>query len=135
MKKLRRAAHRPPKTDLLGLRSAFIARVSQPFHVSGEPFPDLPDAEFSFADRFCDELVRRESFDFQIMAVDTQKCVRRRDTDSLVAVEEGMVIGERFHQRGGAPGNALEDWTRAERELLENGSKPRRKPAPKSIAA
>jgi hypothetical protein len=40
-----------------------------------------------------------------------------------------------FLERGGAPGNALEDWTRAERELLENGSKPRRKPAPKSIAA
>jgi hypothetical protein len=40
-----------------------------------------------------------------------------------------------FLERGGAPGNALEDWTRAERELIENGSKPRRKPAPKSIAA
>ena len=40
-----------------------------------------------------------------------------------------------FLERGGAPGNALEDWTRAERELLANGSKPRRKPAPKSIAA
>jgi len=40
-----------------------------------------------------------------------------------------------FLERGGAPGNALEDWTRAERELLENGNKPRRKPAPKSIAA
>ncbi len=40
-----------------------------------------------------------------------------------------------YLQRGGAPGNALEDWTRAERELLEKPSKPRRKPAPKSIAA
>jgi len=40
-----------------------------------------------------------------------------------------------YLERGGAPGNALEDWTRAERELREKSSKPRRKPAPKSIAA
>lgn len=40
-----------------------------------------------------------------------------------------------YLERDGAPGNALEDWTRAERELLENSGKPRRKPAPKSIAA
>lgn len=40
-----------------------------------------------------------------------------------------------YLERGGAPGNALEDWTRAERELLENSGKPRRRPAPKSIAA
>ncbi len=40
-----------------------------------------------------------------------------------------------YLERGDAPGDALEDWTRAERELLEKISKPRRKPAPKSIAA
>ncbi len=40
-----------------------------------------------------------------------------------------------YLERGSAPGNALEDWTRAERELLEKSSKPRRRPAPKSIAA
>jgi hypothetical protein len=40
-----------------------------------------------------------------------------------------------YLERGGAPGNALEDWTRAERELQEKSSKPGRKPAPKSIAA
>ncbi len=40
-----------------------------------------------------------------------------------------------YLERGGAPGNALEDWTRAERELLEKSSQLRRKPAPKSIAA
>jgi hypothetical protein len=40
-----------------------------------------------------------------------------------------------YLERGGASGNALEDWTRAERELLAKSSKPRRKPAPKSIAA
>jgi hypothetical protein len=40
-----------------------------------------------------------------------------------------------YLERGGAPGNALEDWTRAERELLEKSSKSRRKPAQRSIAA
>src|SRR5260370_15798939 len=69
--------------------------------MSGEPFPNLPDAEFPFADGFCDELVRREGFDFQIMAVDAEKRVRRRETDSFVAVEKGIVVGERLHQRRG----------------------------------
>jgi hypothetical protein len=42
---------------------------------------------------------------------------------------------EIFLERGGAPGNELEDWTRAERELLEISATPRRKARPKSIAA
>jgi Protein of unknown function (DUF2934) len=40
-----------------------------------------------------------------------------------------------YLERRGAPGNALDDWTRAERELLEESSKPRRKPGPKLVAA
>jgi len=40
-----------------------------------------------------------------------------------------------YLERGGAPGNALEDWTRAERELLEKSCKPRRKASVRSIAA
>jgi hypothetical protein len=40
-----------------------------------------------------------------------------------------------FLERGGAPGNDFEDWTRAERELVETSSAPRRKAAPKSKAA
>ena len=40
-----------------------------------------------------------------------------------------------YLERGGAPGNALEDWTRAERELMGKTRKPRRKAAPKPIAA
>jgi Protein of unknown function (DUF2934) len=40
-----------------------------------------------------------------------------------------------YLERGGTPGNELEDWTRAERELLEKAGKNRRKPEPKSIAA
>jgi hypothetical protein len=42
---------------------------------------------------------------------------------------------EIYLDRGRAPGNELEDWTRAERELLGSSTKPRRKAAPKSIAA
>ena len=40
-----------------------------------------------------------------------------------------------YLERGGAPGNALDDWTRAERELSQEVSKPRRKPGPKLVAA
>jgi hypothetical protein len=40
-----------------------------------------------------------------------------------------------YLERGDAPGNALEDWTRAERELLQKTSKPRRRPGPKLVAA
>jgi Protein of unknown function (DUF2934) len=40
-----------------------------------------------------------------------------------------------YLERGGAPGRELEDWTRAERELLDNSGKVRRKTAPRSIAA
>jgi hypothetical protein len=40
-----------------------------------------------------------------------------------------------YLDRAGAPGNAFEDWTRAERELLGSPAKPRRKAAPKSQAA
>jgi DUF2934 family protein len=42
-----------------------------------------------------------------------------------------------FLERDGAPGNPYEDWTRAERELLEESSKPksRRKSKVVSIAA
>jgi hypothetical protein len=40
-----------------------------------------------------------------------------------------------YLERGGAPGDALADWTRAERELLENSGKPGRRPGPKLVAA
>ncbi|HXY25804.1 MAG TPA: DUF2934 domain-containing protein [Candidatus Acidoferrum sp.] len=42
---------------------------------------------------------------------------------------------EIYLERGGAPGHELEDWTRAERELVEKNGNPRRKASPKSIAA
>jgi hypothetical protein len=40
-----------------------------------------------------------------------------------------------YLERAGAPGDALDDWTRAERELLAGNGKPRSKPKPKSKTA
>lgn len=42
---------------------------------------------------------------------------------------------EIYLERGGAPGHEVEDWTRAERELLENKRKPRGKAGPTLVAA
>lgn len=42
---------------------------------------------------------------------------------------------EIYLERGGAPGDALQDWTRAERELMEKGSRPRGKMGPTLVAA
>ena len=39
-----------------------------------------------------------------------------------------------YLERSGAPGNELEDWIRAERELLEQTGMARRTEAPKSLA-
>ena len=40
-----------------------------------------------------------------------------------------------YLERAGAPGNPLDDWTRAERELLATNGNPGRKPTAKSKAA
>jgi len=42
---------------------------------------------------------------------------------------------EIYLERGGASGDALEDWTRAERELMEKNTKPRGKVGPTLVAA
>lgn len=42
---------------------------------------------------------------------------------------------EIYLERGGAPGDAFQDWTRAERELLEKYSKPSGKVGPTLVAA
>ncbi len=51
---------------------------------------------------------------------------------------QGEIALRAYHiylQRNGAPGNPLDDWTRAERELLEENGKVGPKAALKSIAA
>ena len=42
---------------------------------------------------------------------------------------------EIYLERGGTPGDALEDWTRAERELMEKNARPRGKMGPTLVAA
>ena len=42
---------------------------------------------------------------------------------------------EIYLERGGTPGDALADWTRAERELLDKNSKPKGKMGPTLVAA
>jgi hypothetical protein len=42
---------------------------------------------------------------------------------------------EIYMERGGAPGDALQDWTRAERELLEKSNKQTGKVGPTLVAA
>jgi hypothetical protein len=37
-----------------------------------------------------------------------------------------------YLERGGAPGDELDDWTRAERELLASNGQPSRKPKSKA---
>jgi hypothetical protein len=59
------------------------------------------------------------------------RAVRTNPTTEEIALRAYQI----YLERGGTPGNALEDWTRAERELQEESGKPRRRPTPKSIAA
>jgi len=40
-----------------------------------------------------------------------------------------------YLERGGAPGNPFEDWTRAESELVGGKKKPGRKASQKTVAA
>lgn len=42
---------------------------------------------------------------------------------------------EIYLERGGAPGDALQDWTRAEQELMEKNSRPGGKMGPTLVAA
>lgn len=40
-----------------------------------------------------------------------------------------------YQERNGAPGDELSDWIMAERQLMEQKSKPNRKPAPRAKSA
>ena len=63
--------------------------------------------------------------------------VKKPQTNELHPTREEIAL-RAYHiylERGGAPGNALDDWTRAERELSQEIGKPRRKPGPKLVAA
>ena len=59
------------------------------------------------------------------------KTSKTRPTQAEIALRAYHI----YLERGCTPGNPLDDWVRAERELTENPIKPRRKPAPKTAAA
>ena len=71
----------------------------------------------------------------QITAVEESKpqAVRVPPTKEEIALRAYQI----YLERNGAPGSPLDDWTRAERELLEPQTKPkpRRKAVVKPIAA
>ena len=61
---------------------------------------------------------------------------KSRSTKSAPSHEEiALRAYEIYLERGGAPGDALADWTRAERELLEKRSAMRGKVGPTLVAA
>lgn len=71
----------------------------------------------------------------QITSLEVSKpsAVRVPPTSEEIALRAYQI----FLERNGAPGTPLDDWTRAERELmaLQTKAKPRRKAALKPIAA
>jgi hypothetical protein len=64
-------------------------------------------------------------------AVRKPRSAKRQPTHEEIALRAYQI----YLERGSTAGNAFEDWTQAERELLGKGPKPRRKAAPKSQAA
>jgi hypothetical protein len=63
--------------------------------------------------------------------------VRKSSTPGANPTTEEIAL-RAYHiylERDGAPGNPLDDWTCAERELRQRVSKPRRKPGLKLVAA
>jgi hypothetical protein len=69
-------------------------------------------------------------------ATSTPAVKKPKKTRSLPTQEEIAIRAYQIYvERGYAPGNPLEDWLRAERELNEGLSKPRRKSKIVSIAA
>ena len=61
---------------------------------------DLGEAEFVSFHRAIDEIVGGCGFDLDIETVSAQEYVGGGETDSLVAVEETVVLAKRLHQCG-----------------------------------
>lgn len=53
------------------------------------------------------------------------RSTKRQPTHEEIALRAYQI----YLERGGSPGNEFEDWARAERELVENGVKTRRRVA------
>jgi hypothetical protein len=62
--------------------------------------PFSEDAEAKLATTGClgDEFVGSDRIDFQIVTVQSKKCVGKSEADLLFAVDEGMIVRQRLHQ-------------------------------------
>lgn len=67
----------------------------------GEPFSDLAYSKFSLGDGFGDEFVSRDSLQLEIQAIHPEKSIGCGQTNSLVAIEESMIVRKRLHESGG----------------------------------
>jgi hypothetical protein len=83
---------------MLGSGASFLV-FFECVQVGGEPFPNLAYAKFSLGDGFGDEFVSSDSLQLEVMTINSEKCVGRGKTDSLVAIEESMIVRKRLHER------------------------------------
>jgi hypothetical protein len=79
--------------------------------------------------------------------VERRTMAKTRESSSLIEQKTGVTKNQptqeqialrAYHiylERGGVPGYELEDWTEAERQLVGENGKPRRKPTAKTAAA
>jgi hypothetical protein len=74
-------------------------KLTQGLDVLTDPAEDLGKAEFVPLHRANDKRVSGLGFDGKIISVTLQKNAASREGNTLIAVEEAMVITERFHQR------------------------------------
>lgn len=75
-------------------------QLHQRLYVLMNPIEDLDEVEFVPVHRADNELVTAKAFDIDVKAVAPQKDVSGSEGNSLIAVEEVVVIAKRFHQRG-----------------------------------
>src|ERR1700687_4025049 len=67
--------------------------------MDADPLEYLRKAEFVPVHRAADEPVSVRAFDLNVKAVAPQEDIGGGESDALVAVEEAVVVCERFHQR------------------------------------
>lgn len=65
-----------------------------------DPVQDLGETEFVPGHRAVKEFVSSFAFYFQFEAVSLEENISSGEGDSLVAVDESVIVAERLHQRG-----------------------------------
>src|SRR5215469_12178246 len=72
-----------------------------------DPLENWSKTELPRRDRLHHELICGQGPHFEVKSVDQQECVRGSKSDSLVAIEERVIVGWRFHQRCGFLGDRV----------------------------